>query len=85
MKYEIVSIRDRAAVAFGRPTYTLSIGAAIRSFQDEVNRNDPQNVMFGHAEDFDLFHLGSFDDQEGKFDCGTPRQIAVGKDLKKAV
>lgn len=81
--YVIVSVRDRAANAFGRPAFVPSIGVALRSFSDEVNRNAPDNQMFFHPEDFDMYELGRFDDDNGLFELSErPRQIAIGKDVK---
>lgn len=81
MKYVVLAVRDRSADCFGTPMFTVSKGTAIRSFSDEVNRVDPNNMLNKHPEDFDLYELGSYDDATGVFDCGTPRQLAVGKDL----
>lgn len=83
MIYTVVSVRDRAANAFGRPAYVASEGAGIRSFMDEINREAPDNVMHQHADDFDLFCLGTWNDETGflqQYD--VPKQIAVGKQLK---
>lgn len=80
----ILSVRDRTADAFGQPFYTASRGGAIRSFADEVNRLDPQNMLSKHPEDFDLFELGTFDDNTAQFNLlEAPRQIAIGKDCVK--
>lgn len=81
MKYIVVSVRDRAADAYGRPFFVAALGQAIRSFTDEVNKKGPDNTIGSHPEDFDLYHLGTFDDATGTFECGTPRQIAIGKDV----
>lgn len=81
MKFFIISVRDRAADVFSRPTFHSSIGAAVRSFGDEVNRADKDNVFYNHPEDFELFELGLFDDQTGTFDTHLPSQVAIGKDL----
>lgn len=83
MKMIVVSVRDRAAVSFGRPIFAHATGQAIRSFQDEINRVDADNPMSRHPEDYDLYELGSFDDQTGQFENQGPRQIAVGKDMVK--
>lgn len=80
MNLFVVSVRDRAADVFGQPMFVVSIGGAVRSFADEVNRVDPQNVLNRHPEDFDLYVLGSFDDNTGAFTTESPRQIAIGKD-----
>lgn len=83
MKLLIVAVRDRAADAFMRPFFVPTRGMAIRSFQDEVNRAAPDNSMNAHPEDYDLFALGTFDEETGQFtgnQTGQPEQIAIGKD-----
>lgn len=84
MILRIVCIRDRAADVFGMPNFVTSIGMAIRSFGDEINRQAQDNPLHKHPEDFDLYELGVYDDATATFECGTPRQIAVGKDLVRA-
>lgn len=81
MILQIVVVRDRTADVFGTPNFVTSVGIAIRSFSDEVNRVDANNMLNKHAEDFDLFHLGTYDDSVAKFELmDSPRQIAIGKD-----
>lgn len=83
MKHIIVAIHDRAVQAFNRPFATPTEGAALRMFQDEVNRNSPDNPMFNHADDYALFALGTFDDANGKLESlEVPKQIALAKNLK---
>jgi len=85
MILKIVAMRDRAADVFAAPNFVASIGGAIRSFADEVNRKAEGNVLNAHPEDFDLFELGEYDDQSASFMLlDNPRQIAIGKDLKRA-
>lgn len=79
----IVAVKDRAVDAYNRPFYVPTIGAAIRSFTDEVNRNESE--MNAHPEDYDLYELGTFCDQTGTFlpaDGGVPRVISRAQDLK---
>lgn len=86
MKMIVVSIKDRAADAFGRPFYVPSVGVAIRSFQDEVNRAAEDNQMYQHPDDFDLYDLGSFDDNTGSFTLHeTPTLLTLGKQVKAEV
>jgi len=68
----IVSIFDQATQAYSRPVFVQSTGVAIRSFSDEVNRDDPNNEMKRHPSDFALFHLGEFDDSTGLFVNNEP-------------
>lgn len=79
MKLLAFVIRDRAANVFDRPFFAIARGAAIRSFSDAVNGGDPN--FSKHPGDFDLFELGTYDDNTGLFETGVPHQIAVGKDL----
>jgi len=82
MKYVVVTVRDRTADVFGQPFFVARVGQAIRSFADEVNNASSDSAIAKHPEDFDLYELGSFDDETATFECGAPRQIAIGKDLK---
>jgi len=81
MRYKVLAIRDRAIDSYGQPFFSASVGGAVRSFSDEVNRPGENNQLHKHPEDFDLFLLGEFDDQTGEFDTTRPAQVAVGKDL----
>lgn len=83
MRYKIMSVRDRAADIYGQPFFVGSQGVAIRGFRDEINRASPDNQLFKHPEDFDLFYLGEFDDNTGEFDVTRPVQVMVGKDCKE--
>lgn len=76
MKMELLSVFDRAAEAYGRPIFVATVGLGIRSFSDEVNRNVPENNLFAHAEDFVLYHLGSFFDDDGAFEI-FPKPVPV--------
>lgn len=79
----ICAVKDRAADAFGRPLFVPSVGLAIRSFSDEVNRSDSENQMFNHSDDFDLYEIGSFDDNTGIIDChAQPKLLSLGKSVK---
>ena len=85
MMLQVVAVKDRAADAFMRPFFVPTIGMAVRSFQDEVNRQSADNAMFAHPEDYDLYSLGQFDEEAGTFvmDGRGPRMVAVGKDVAK--
>ena len=83
MKLILCSVFDRAADAYARPMFVPSVGVAIRSFSDEVNRSDIDNQLFNHPDDFDLFELGEFDDNTGKFNLlEAPKLLSLGKQVK---
>lgn len=78
MKLQVFSIRDRAVDAFMRPFFAQSVSAAIRSFTDMLGESESPAAK--HPEDYDLFHLGAFDESSGLFETGVPHQVAIGKD-----
>lgn len=81
MILQVMAIRDLATEAYGRPLFMPAIGAAVRAFYDEINRNDKDNPYFQHPEDYILYHLGEFDDNTGIFNLLTvPKQVATGKE-----
>jgi len=83
MKQIICTVKDRAADAYGRPMFVPSTGVAIRSFSDEINRNNADNQLFNHPDDFDLYELGEFDDNTGLFALHEqPKLLSLGKQVK---
>jgi len=67
-----------------RPFFVPAIGAAVRSFGDEVKRVAPDNELSRHPDDYELFELGQFDDSSARFQMlPEPRSIARGKDFKE--
>lgn len=82
MKLQVVAIKDNAAQLFGRPIFVPALGVANRQFSDEVNRAAEDNQYYKHPEDFDLYQLGTFDDETGAFDLlAFPKVLARGKDV----
>lgn len=65
MKLVVVSIKDAALGAYSRPAFVPTVGAAQRSFMDEIN--NPQSEAAKHPKDYDLYLLGYFDDVTGQF------------------
>jgi hypothetical protein len=83
MKQIICTVKDRAADVYGRPMFVPSAGVAIRSFSDEINRNNADNQLFNHPDDFDLYELGEFDDNSGLFTLHEqPKLLSLGKQVK---
>lgn len=78
-----MSVRDLKAEAFGAPFFVQNIGIATRSFTDEVNREAPDNMYWKHADDFQLFEVGEFDDQTGTMKPSIPRLICCGGDVSR--
>lgn len=78
---KIIAVRDSAIEAFGTPFFTQTVGQAIRSFIDEINR--PESNMGQHPEDYDLYEIGEYDTNQAQITVpAQPRLIAVGKDVR---
>ncbi|QXP44315.1 MAG: nonstructural protein [Arizlama microvirus] len=85
MKRFVVAVYDSAVHSYGQPFFVPAVGAALRSFIDEVNRAAPDNMLYQHPEDYELFVLATFDDEAGIFEIPEEgmRNLARGKDVKK--
>lgn len=82
MKRVVCSVMDRAAMLHGQPMFGVALGAVMRTFADEVNRNAADNVLAKHPADFELHYLADFDDETGEFRLpeGGVRVLMRGKD-----
>ena len=82
-KFIVCAVFDSAIQAFGQPIFVQAVGAAIRSFSDEVNRKADDNQFYNHPDDFELRSLSTWDNESGVFgslDDG-PRVLSRGKDV----
>lgn len=82
MRLYIFAVRDRMADVFGSPFMQASKNMAIRTFSDSVNAvGDTGGLISKHPDDFDLYQLGTWDDNTGLYSTGQPEQIAIGKEV----
>lgn len=81
-KLLVFSVRDSALNAFARPFYFPTIPVAKRSFREEVNRADPNNGMHVHTSDFELYLVGTFDEDLGVF---SPTETAQPVLVERAI
>ena len=78
----VVSVKDRAADVFNRPFLVPHRNVAVRDFTDEVNRAAADNPLNKHPDDFDLYILGTFDDNSGAFVMeDVPTVLVRAKDV----
>lgn len=74
MKLNIFSLYDEKARNYNTPQYLAHKGEAIRMLQSTL---DNKETMFAkYPEDFSLYCLGTFDDNNGKFE-GKPEPELV--------
>jgi len=75
MKLKIYSIRDAKTEVFNTPFYQKTHGEAERNFARTVG--DDKTTIHAYPEDFDLYYLGEYDDNEGKHTAlDTPQHVA---------
>lgn len=81
MQLQMFSIKDTKGEAFGPIFLTRAHGEAERALKDEVT--NPQSRINKHPTDFDLWHLGTYDDVTGKIEpLDAPRHIINAENLK---
>lgn len=72
MLMQMVAIRDTKAAAWMNPLFFQTKAQAIRAFGDAVN--DPQGEFQKHPEDYQLYHVGTFNPETGDV-IGTPPEV----------
>jgi len=82
MQLHIYSIFDAKASAYLPPFYLHNDAMAVRVFADCVNSE--QHAFSKHPEDYTLFHLGIFDDSNGKLTDSEPH-TSLGNGLEHSV
>lgn len=65
MMVRIYAVYDKKAEAYLAPFTFPHDGQALRAFSDTVN--DESTQFYRHADDFDLYSLGTFDQESGEF------------------
>lgn len=80
MKRFVMAVYDSAAQVFGQPYFVPSLGVAKRGFGDTVN-NKESGPLNQHPDDFELYHLGYYEDEDGSLTAIKPIMIERAKDL----
>lgn len=77
MKLVVCSVFDTVSGVFGQPMFVPTVGVAARAFTDEVNRQAQDNQFYKHPNDFQLFEIGSFDDNAGVLESLVPARLVL--------
>lgn len=81
MELKAFSIRDQKGEVYHTPFFKKTHGEAERDFKQLVS--DPQSTLAKFPEDFDLYYVGTYDDQRGTFQpLDTPQHLVKAIDLK---
>lgn len=77
---KLYTIKDLAVEAYGPLFEARAHGEAIRLFKDEATNSESR--ISKHPQDFELFYMGEFNDQNGEFNTPAPEKLARATDYK---
>lgn len=81
MKRIVFAVRDIVSNLYAQPFCDVNNGSAIRGFREVIQRGDGTSQIGQHPEDYELFVLGSFDDESARFELlEIPERISRGAD-----
>lgn len=80
--YVICAVRDSAVDCFALPMFFRATGEAIRSFADEANRDG--SAIAAHPADYELFLLGTYNDQDASVVWQRPESLVTAKATLRA-
>lgn len=87
MKHFIVAIRDIKTNSYFTPQYVKSVGGYLRQVGDEINTPQQPNTlahtMATHPEDFEIYQLGTWNDEDARYLVDEQTQLCVLTSLKK--
>lgn len=72
----VIAMYDTVAEIFTPPMFVPSVGVAYRDLQDVAARGGEGNVLAAHGGDFQVFQLGTYDEQTGVF-SPLPRPVLL--------
>lgn len=82
MLHELYCIRDTKTEVYGKPFTQHARGEALRTATQVAN--DPQTLIGQYPEDYDLYYLGKYNDQDGAFKLEpSPSHVLKMITLKK--
>lgn len=79
----LYSVYDKATCLYSNPYTALRDAEAVRAFRALLD--DPQSLHSRYPEDFALYRMGNFDDNDGNINTTTRELIAQGTDLQVPV
>lgn len=80
-QFKVYSIRDAKGDNFNPPFLKRTHGEAERDFRTLVN--DEKSMLAQYPDDYDLYYLGEFDDNSGKFTLvDSPQHIVKAVQVK---
>lgn len=82
MILKMYTVRDSKSEIYNAPFFQKTHGEAERSFRQMCN--DEKTMPAKYPEDFDLWYLGEYDDNNGKIETiDTPQHVIKGVECVK--
>ena len=72
MKHAAFAVRDTCVGSFLMPWFFQNTAGAVRALGDAVNKPGDDNAFFNHPEHYQLYEVGSYDDESGTFEPMVP-------------
>lgn len=87
MLHIVLAIRDIKTNTYFIPQFVKSVGGFIRQLADEINQPQQPNTiadtMGKHPEDFEVFRLGTWEDEDATWTPEKMTQVCAVSALKK--
>lgn len=83
MKINAYTIYDSAIKAYNSPFFMQTDALAKRVFMDQVN--NPESQISKSPQDFTLYNIGVYDDQNGMFVPGKVMSLGNGKEYQQQI
>lgn len=80
MKANIYAVYDVKAAVYNHPFFVSTHGIATRGFTDMAS--NPETDIGKHPEDYTLFCIGEWDDNNGHIESITPENMGNGLEFK---
>lgn len=78
MKF-LVSIRDEATELWGNPVAVNAKAEAVRAFKNAIN--NPAGDMARDPQDYNLFIIGTFNEETAEINPNVPQRLARGLEM----
>lgn len=88
MEMHILVTRDIKANVYSLPFYAADLESIKRNFQTQCTTEDPKNSLWTHPQDFELWHVGQYDDNFGTgewFDMKNRKQLDAGSNYTRPI
>lgn len=81
MIYILMVVHDRSVDAYINLHCVRAEGQAIRQFQDAINDAQNGGSLHKHPDDYDLYRIGTYNDDNAEITIEPRKKMADGKQL----